>query len=125
MHVLKHPALTSVYADALQSRVDRVASWNIPHPRMAKAGVAGLEFGNQLVDFFLEPLRFGVSKNLIPPAPSQSVPIHSIHAWIEMLGLYQSADFVENLRAFVESQIHCCLMPIGVEVSPTAMNAAQ
>ena len=42
-----------------------------------------------------------------------------------MLCLHQSADFVENLRAFVESQIHCCLMPIGVEVSPTAMNAAQ
>ena len=46
MHVLEHPVLTSVYADTLQSRVDRVASGNIPHPRMPKAGVTGLEFSN-------------------------------------------------------------------------------
>jgi hypothetical protein len=46
MHVLKHPALTSVHTDALQSRVDRVASGNIPHPRMAKASMASLEFRN-------------------------------------------------------------------------------
>ena len=44
MHVLKHPALTSVYADALQSRVDCVAGGNIPHPRMAEASVTGLQF---------------------------------------------------------------------------------
>ena len=42
-----------------------------------------------------------------------------------MLGFHQAADLVENLRALFESQIHCCLIPIGVEASPTAMNAAQ
>jgi hypothetical protein len=44
MHILKHPSLTFVYFDALQSRVYRVPGRNIPHPRMAKASVASLEF---------------------------------------------------------------------------------
>jgi len=44
MYVLEHPALISVCADALQSRVNCVSGGNIPHPRMAKASVAGLEF---------------------------------------------------------------------------------
>jgi hypothetical protein len=43
MYVLEHPALTSIHADTLQSRVDWVARGNIAHPSMAKAGVAGLE----------------------------------------------------------------------------------
>ena len=45
MDVLKHPSLTSIHSDALQSRVNGVTCRNIPHPRMAKAGVASLELG--------------------------------------------------------------------------------
>jgi hypothetical protein len=42
-----------------------------------------------------------------------------------VLGRYQPANLVENLRAVLEGQIHRCLIPIGFKVSPTGMNAAQ
>src|SRR5580658_9758254 len=125
MDVLEHPALTSVHADALQSRVDCVACGNIPHPRMAEASVTGLQFRYQFVNLFLKDFRVGAREYLIPAISDQCIPIHAVHSGIEMLCLHQSADFVENLRAFVESEIHCRLTLIGIEVSPTAMNAAQ
>ena len=125
MYVLKHPAFTSVHADSLQSRVDRVASRNVSHPCMAKAGVASLEFCHEFVDLVLEDLGVGTRQDLIPAIASQSIPIHAVHSGIEVFGSHKTADLVENLCALVESQIHCCLIPIGVDVSPTVMNAAQ
>jgi len=92
---------------------------------MAKAGVAGLEFSHQSVDLLLEDLWVGTRQDRIPPFAGQSIPIRAVQAGIEMLGSYKTIDLVENFRAFVESQLHCGLIPIGVEVSPTVMNAAQ
>jgi hypothetical protein len=42
-----------------------------------------------------------------------------------VFGSYKAGDLVENLCPLVESQIHCYLIAMDVEVSPTAMNAAQ
>jgi hypothetical protein len=94
MHILKHPAFTPVNGNALHGCVDGVPSGYISHSGMSEAGVAGLKLGNGSVDFALERFWFGASQNLIPPAPSQSIPIHSIHARIEMFGLHQAADSV-------------------------------
>jgi len=77
------------------------------------------------VGLLFEDLWVGTRKDLISAIPSQRIPIHAVHSGIKVLGSDKAADLVENLCALVESQIHCCLMPIGVEVSPTAMNAAQ
>ena len=92
---------------------------------MTKAGVASLKLCYSFVDLFLEDLRVGRRDDLVPALPNQSTPIDAVHSGIEVLGCYESADLVENLCAVVEGQIHCCLIPIGVEVSPTVMNAAQ
>jgi len=59
------------------------------------------------------------------PTPTQWFPICSIHCRIEVFGRYQPANLVENLCAVVQGQIHGCLIPNEVEVSPTGMNAAQ
>ena len=41
-----------------------------------------------------------------------------------MLLLYRMADLIKDFFALVEGQIHF-VIPIGVDVSPTLMNAAQ
>jgi hypothetical protein len=125
MDVLKHPALTSVCPEALKSRVNGVACGNVSHSSVPKSGVAGFQLGHQFMDFFLEDLWVGTRQDLISAIASQGVPIHTVHSGIEMFGRYQPANFIENLCAVVESQIHRCLIPIGLEVSPTGMNAAQ
>jgi len=55
--------------------------------------------------------------DLVPALPNQSIPVHAVHSGIEVFGSYKAADLVENLCSLVESQIHSCLIPIGVEVS--------
>ena len=95
------------------------------HPGMPEPRVAGLEFCYQLMDFLLECLSPIARKDLIPSALNQGLPIHPIHCRVEMFGFHQPADLVENLLAFVQSQIHCSLILIGVDASPIATNAAQ
>ena len=125
MHILKHPALGSVDRNTLHSCIDCVPRGYISHASMSEPGVAGLKLGHQPVDFLLECLWFVAAKDLIPSTPSECRPIHTTHAGIEVLRLHQTADLVENFRAFMQTQIHCCLIPIGVDTSPTATNAAQ
>lgn len=51
--------------------------------------------------------------------------VHTVHSGVEVFGSYKAGDLVENLCPLVERQIHCYLIAMDVEVSPTAMNAAQ
>ncbi len=60
-----------------------------------------------------------------PSTLGQRSPVHSVHARTEMLGRHQPAELVEYFCAFVEGQVHCVLIPMGVDVSPIAINAAQ
>jgi hypothetical protein len=125
VHILKHPTLTPVHRDALHGCIDGVPSRDVSHSGMSEARVASLKLSHETLNFLLESLRFRGRENAVATVLCQRVPIHSIHGGIEVLGFYQAADFVENLRALFESQVHCCLIPTGVEASPTAMNAAQ
>src|SRR5262249_55493701 len=113
-----------VHAEAVQSRIDRVAGGDIAHSGVSESSVARLQFCHKLVDFFLKRLRLFASKDLLSSSLGPTFPIHPLHSRIEMLGFNEPADLVENFRTFVESQIHF-VIPIGVEVSPTVMNAAQ
>ena len=97
----------------------------VSHPGVPEPGVAGLEFCYQPIDFLLECFGLVTCEDLISSAPNQGIPIHPVHRGIEMLGFHQPADLVENLRAFVQSQIHCSLILIGVDASPIATNPAQ
>src|SRR5690242_1395105 len=95
MDILKHPALCSVHSHALQSGVYGVAGGDVSHPSMPKPRMAGLQLSNELVNFFLERRWVVASKNLLSTALSKCIPIHSVHARVEMLLLHQVADFVE------------------------------
>jgi hypothetical protein len=125
VHILKHPAFTPVRFDALHGRIDGVPSRDVSHSGMSEARMASFKLSHETLNFLLECLRLRGRENLVPTVLSQRIPIHSIHGGIEVLGFYQAADFVENLRALFESQVHFCLISTGVETSPTAMNAAQ
>jgi hypothetical protein len=103
MHILKHPAFTPVHSDALHGCIDGVPSRDISHSGMSEARVASFEFSHQTLNFLLECLRFRGRENLVPTVLSQSVPIHSIHRGIEVLGFHQATDLVENLGALFES----------------------
>src|SRR6266576_1075385 len=124
MDILKHPAFCSVHPDSLKSGVYCMACGNVSHSRVAKSRMAGLQLSDELVNLLLESRRIGAFKDLFSPALSKRVPVHAVHAWIEMLLQHQVADLIEDFCALVESQIHVWI-PIGVEVSPTLMNAAQ
>jgi hypothetical protein len=99
MHVLEHPPFAAIDSNPLHGCIDRVPSRYVPHAGVSKSGMAGLKLGYQPVDFLLKGLWFGTRKDLLPSALNQRLPVHSIHGGIEMLGLHQSADLVENLRA--------------------------
>jgi hypothetical protein len=125
MHILKHPAFTPVPSNGLHGCIDGVPSRDVSHSGMSEARMASFKLSHETLNFLLECLRVCGRENLVPTVFSERVPIHSIQGGIEVLGFHQAADFVENLRALFESQVHCCLIPTGVEASPTAMNAAQ
>src|SRR5207302_5021539 len=124
MDILKHPVFCSVHPHALQSGVYRMARGDVSHSRVAKSGMAGLQLSDELVNLLFESRWIGASKDLLSPTLGKRVPVHAVHAWIEMLLQHQVADLIEDFCALVEGQIHFWI-PIGVEVSPTLMNAAQ
>src|SRR6266700_6547949 len=101
-----------------------MASGDVSHSRVAKPRMAGLQLSNELMNFVFESRWISGSENLVSPILGKRVPVHAVHAWIEMLLQHQVADLIEDFCALVESQIHVWI-PIGVEVSPTLMNAAQ
>ena len=109
----------------MQSRIDSMPCRYVSHPRVPESGVAGLEFCYQPVDFLLKCFGLGTGEDLISLASSQPTPIHPVHRGIEVLRFHQPADLVENLRAFVQRQVHCSLILIGVDASPIATNPAQ
>jgi hypothetical protein len=102
MHVPEHPPFAAIDSDPLHGCIDRVPSGYVPHAGVSKSGMAGLKLCHQPVDFILKALWFGTRQNLLPSTLSQRLPVHAIHGGIEMLGLHQSADLVENLRALLK-----------------------
>src|SRR5581483_10422876 len=104
MYILKHPAFCSIHSDTLQSSVYRVARGDVPHSRVAKPRMAGLQLSNEPMNFLLESRWIGASQDLLLTALSKRVPVHAVHAWIEMFLLHQMKDLVKDLCALVESQ---------------------
>src|SRR5437588_657083 len=77
-------------------RIDRMACGNITHSSMSESGVTRLQFRHKFMNFFFKRLRFGAGKDLLSPTLGKRVPVHAVHAWIEMLLQHQVADLIED-----------------------------
>jgi len=97
MNVLKHPALFPIQFVPHEGRCDGVAAGDLRTLRVAKTGVAGLQFGQEILYLLLEFFIVGALEDLVSPGFRQLFPIRPVHAGIEMPPRHKLADAGINL----------------------------
>src|SRR5690349_6195878 len=106
MNVLKHPALFSIEFVPHEGRGDGVAAGDLRTLRVPKTGVAGLQFGQQILYLLLEFFITGASEDLASPGFRQLFPICPVHAGIEMLPRHKLTDAGINLLFRLSVETH-------------------
>src|SRR5438876_248813 len=91
VNVLEHPTLVPIKRATHESCRDSVAAGDLGTLRVAKTGVAGLQFGQEVLYLLLEFFIAGASQDLVSPSFGQFFPICAIHAWIEVLTRHEVA----------------------------------
>src|SRR5437899_2194137 len=106
MNVLEHPALLTIEVAAHECGGNSMASRNIRALGVAKSGVTGLQFAQQILDLLLELLVRAASENLVLSGPGQLFPIRPVHAGIEMLSRDKLTDAGINLLFRLRVETH-------------------
>src|SRR5216684_4484714 len=88
VHVLEHPTLLRIKLATHESRGDSVAAGDRRTLGVAKTGVPGLQFGEEVLYLLLEFFIAGASQDLVSPAFGQFLPIRTVHTGIEVLPQY-------------------------------------
>jgi hypothetical protein len=88
VNVLEHPTLFPIKLATHESCGDSVAAGDLRTLRVAKTGVAGLQFGEEVLYLLLEFFIGGASQDLVSPAFGQFLPIRTVHTGIEVLPQY-------------------------------------
>src|SRR5260370_34584970 len=92
MNVLEHPALLTIELAAHECGGNGMASRNIRTLGVAKPGVTGLQFTQQLLYLLFELFVSAASKNLILSGFGQLFPIRTVHTGIEVLPRHKLRD---------------------------------
>src|SRR6266403_2019253 len=106
MNVLKHPALLTVEVAAHECGGNGMASRNIQALGMAKPGVTGFQFAQQILYLFFELFVTATSQDLILPGFGQFFPIRPVHTGIEVLPLHKLTDAGINLLFRLRVETH-------------------
>src|SRR5437773_3346822 len=125
MNVLKHPALFPIEFVPHEGGGDGVAAGDFRALRMAKPGVAGLQFAQQVLNLLLELFVSATSQDLILPGFGQFFPIRPVHTGIEMLSRDKLTHPRINLLFRLRVETHWPPKGIGDPPSPTKIKAPQ
>src|SRR5260370_16716527 len=125
MNVLKHPALFSIEFVPHEGGGNGVAAGDFRTLRVAKTGVAGLQFGQEVLYLLLEFFIAGASQDLVSPGFGQFLPIRTVHTGIEMLSRDKLTHPRINLLLRLRVETHFPPKGIGNPPSPTKIKAPQ
>src|SRR5713101_10103082 len=125
VNVLEHPALFSVEVATHECGGNCMASRNIRTLGVAKPGVTGLQFTQQILYLLFELFVTATSQDLILPGFGQFFPIRPVHTGIEVLPRYKLTDAGINLLFRLRVETHWPPRGIGDPPSPTKINAPQ
>src|SRR5258706_2211282 len=125
MNILKHPALFPIEFVPHEGGGDGVAAGDLPALGMAKASVAGLQFGQEILDLLLEFFIVVALEDLVSPGFRQLFPIRPVHAGIEMLPRHKVAHAGIHLLFRLSLKTHRSPRGIAVPPSPTITKAPQ
>ena len=125
MNVLEHPPLLAIEVATHECGGDGVAAGDLRTLGVAKTGVAGLQFGQQVLYLLLEFFIAGASQDLVSPGFGQFLPIRSVHTGIEVLPRHKLTDAGINLLFRLRVETHWPPRGIGDPPSPTKIKAPQ
>src|SRR5258708_3876992 len=125
VNVLEHPALLIIKLAAHECGGNGMASRNIRTLGVAKPGVTGLQFDQQILNLLLELFVTATSQDLILPGFGQFFPIRPVHAGIEMLSRDKLTHPRINLLFGLRVETHWPPKSIGDPPSPTKIKAPQ
>src|SRR5260370_5775272 len=125
VNVLEHPALFPIEFVPHEGGGDGVAAGDLRTLRVAKTGVAGLQFGEEALYLLLEFFIAGASQDLVSPGFGQFLPICTVHTGIEVLPRHKFTDAGINLLFCLRVETHWPPRGIGDPPSPTKIKAPQ
>src|SRR5690242_14386303 len=85
VNVLEHPPLLTIEVTPHKCGGDGMAARNILTLGVAKPGVTGLQFAQQILYLLFELFVTATSQDLVLPGFGQFFPIRPVHTGIEML----------------------------------------
>src|SRR5438132_8736131 len=106
MNVLKHPALFPIEFIPHEGGGDGVAAGDLRALGMAKPGVAGLQFAQQVLHLLLELFVSATSQDLFLPGFGQLFPIRPVHTGIEVLPRHKLTDAEIDLLFRLRVETH-------------------
>ena len=125
VNVLEHPALVTVEVATHECGGNGIASRNIRTLGVAKPGVTGLQFAQQVLNLLLELFVSAGSENLILSSLGQFFPIRAVHTGIEVLPPHKLTDAGIDFLFRLQVEIHSPRSRIGDPPSPTKTKAPQ
>src|SRR5580765_35435 len=118
VNVLEHPALLTIEVAAHEGGGDGMAAGDLRALGMAKPGVAGLQFTQQILYLLFEIFVTATSQDLILPGFGQFFPIRPVHTGIEVLPRHKLTDAGINLLFRLRVETHWPPRDIGDPPSP-------
>src|SRR5260370_41519524 len=123
--IVEHPALLTIEVVTHECSGNGMATGNIRTLGVAKSGVTGLQFAQQILNLLLELFVTATSQDLILPGFGQFFPIRPVHTGIEMLSRDKLTHPRINLLFRLRVETHWPPKSIGDPPSPTKRKAPQ